>query len=173
MRVRILRRRQGRSRDSSLQKGDLKYVILDLIKDKPRHGYDIIKEIEKRSHGLYKPSPGVIYPTLQMLEDMGYASATERDGKKVYSMTEQGQQFLDERREVTDEVKKQIRFLWSFKNSDMLGILLEELYTLESLLLDRKLRNIDVDKMQRIHEVISQASQAVDNILREEAEIEE
>lgn len=172
-RVRILKSGRGWSKGSSLQKGDLKYVILDLMKDKPRYGYEIIQEIEERSHGLYKPSPGVIYPTLQMLEEMGYASATEQDGKKVYSMTEQGHRFLEERKGVTDEVKNQMKFLWSFKNSDMLEIVLEELYTLESLLLDRKLRNMDVDKMERIRAVISQAGQAINNILREEVEIEE
>lgn len=81
-------------RESSFQKGDLKYVILDLIRDKPRHGYEIIRELEEKSHGLYTPSPETVYPTLQMLEEMGYASATERDGKKIYTITEEGLKFL-------------------------------------------------------------------------------
>jgi DNA-binding PadR family transcriptional regulator len=70
---------RSRRRESSFQKGDLKYILLDLIKDKPRHGYEIISELEERSHGFYKPSPGVIYPTLQMLEEMGYASSAEQE----------------------------------------------------------------------------------------------
>src|SRR4030065_703220 len=73
-------------RESSFQKGDLKYMLLDLIKDKPRHGYEIIRELEEQSYGFYKPSPGVIYPTLQMLEEMGYARSTEKEGKNVYSI---------------------------------------------------------------------------------------
>jgi DNA-binding PadR family transcriptional regulator len=84
---------RGSRRGTSFQRGDLKYVILDLLKDKPRHGYDIIRELEERSYGFYKPSPGVIYPTLQMLEEMGYASSTEQEGKKVYSITKKVSSF--------------------------------------------------------------------------------
>ena len=67
---------KGPWRESSFQKGDLKYVILDLIKDKPRHGYEIIRELEEMSHGLYTPSPGAVYPTLQMLEELPETSET-------------------------------------------------------------------------------------------------
>ena len=76
------------------QKGDLKYVVLSLLKDKPRYGYEVIKALEEKSHGFYAPSPGVVYPTLQMLEEMGYASSAERDGKRVYTITEEGSKFL-------------------------------------------------------------------------------
>ena len=52
------------------EKGDLKYVILDLLKDEPSHGYEVIRKLEERSRGFYSPSPGSVYPTLQLLEDM-------------------------------------------------------------------------------------------------------
>ena len=87
------RYRRGRWQESPFQKGDLKYVILDLIKEKPRYGYEIIRDLEERSHGFYTPSPGVIYPTLQMLEETGYTSSAEQDGKRVYTITEEGRQF--------------------------------------------------------------------------------
>ena len=90
------------------QKGDLKYVVLGLIKDKPRYGYEIIKALEEKSHGFYTPSPGVVYPTLQMLEEMGYASSAERDGKKVYTITEEGSKFLAENVDLANEVHKQM-----------------------------------------------------------------
>jgi len=67
--------------------GDMKYVILELVKDKPRHGYEIMKELEERMHGCYSPSPGTVYPTLQLLEDEGLVKAKEVDGKKVYEIT--------------------------------------------------------------------------------------
>ena len=66
-------------------RGDLKYVILDLLKDQPRHGYDIIRALEDRMGGQYRPSPGSVYPTLQMLEDLGYVTSSQQEGKKVYS----------------------------------------------------------------------------------------
>jgi len=70
------------------EQGDLKYVILQLLEEKPRHGYEIIKALEERFGGMYSPSAGTVYPTLTLLEDMGYARVTvEEGGKKVYSIT--------------------------------------------------------------------------------------
>ena len=85
--------------------GDLKLVILRLLDEKPRHGYEIIKELEERSGGRYTPSAGAIYPTLTMLEDLGYAVATpEEGGKKVYAITEAGRAHLAEHRPLVDEL---------------------------------------------------------------------
>src|ERR1700749_714038 len=73
------------------EQGDLKYVTLRLLEDKPRHGYDIIKELEGRFGGSYAPSPGTVYPTLTMLEDLGYARVVpEEGGKKIYEITDEG-----------------------------------------------------------------------------------
>lgn len=87
------------------EQGDLKLVILRLLDEKPRHGYDIIKELEDRSGGRYTPSAGAIYPTLTMLEDLGYAIATpEEGGKKVYAITDAGRAHLAEHRPMVDEL---------------------------------------------------------------------
>ena len=75
-------------------RGNVKFAILELLKEKPRHGYDIIREMEERSGGVYSPSPGVIYPTLQALEDQDYVKSLEQDGKKIYSITESGIPYL-------------------------------------------------------------------------------
>jgi DNA-binding PadR family transcriptional regulator len=75
--------------------GDLHFVVLHLIAEKPRHGYEIIKAIEETVGGAYTPSPGTIYPTLTMLEEQGYATVEASDGgKKLYSVTEAGQAYL-------------------------------------------------------------------------------
>jgi DNA-binding PadR family transcriptional regulator len=157
---------QGPWRESSFQKGDLKYVILDLIKDKPRHGYEIIRELEELSHGMYKPSPGAVYPTLQMLEEMGYTSSTERDGKKIYTITEQGRQFLVEQKESADEVRSHIKHHWSFKNIGRMAMMMKEYHALEHLL-SRGLRSLDADKIQRICETLTRAYQDIESILEE------
>jgi DNA-binding PadR family transcriptional regulator len=81
-------------RGSYYGRGRVKFAILELLKEKPRHGYDIIREMEERSGGVYSPSPGVIYPTLQALEDQDFVTSTEQDGKKVYSITEAGLAYL-------------------------------------------------------------------------------
>ena len=84
-----------RGRGGVFEKGGIILVILDLLKEQPRHGYDIIRELEDRSGGLYSPSPGVVYPTLQSLEDRDLVSAAEEGGKKIYSITDAGMTWLD------------------------------------------------------------------------------
>ena len=81
-----------------MRRGDMKYLILDVLKDGPRHGYEVISELENRFRG-YRPSPGSIYPTLQMLEEGGFVTGQEVEGKKVYTITESGLKFLAERSE--------------------------------------------------------------------------
>jgi DNA-binding PadR family transcriptional regulator len=84
--------------------GDLRYLILKLIADKPRHGYELIKAIEEALGGAYSPSPGVIYPTLTMLEDLGYTAVSAEGNKKLYTITPEGQAFLDENKAQVEAV---------------------------------------------------------------------
>ncbi len=75
--------------------GDLRYVLLHLIAEKPRHGYELIKAIEEQFGGMYSPSPGVIYPTLTLLEELGYLQPEIAEGtRKLYSITDEGTAFL-------------------------------------------------------------------------------
>src|SRR5438552_5860473 len=89
--------------------GDMKYVILRLLRDKPRHGYEVMKELEERLHGCYSPSPGTVYPTLQWLEDEGLVVARDVEGKKVYEITDAGRKFLEEHRDVVDDIFERVR----------------------------------------------------------------
>jgi len=84
--------------------GDMKYVILELLRDKPRHGYEIMKALEQRMHGCYSPSPGSVYPTLQLLEDEGLVKAREVEGKKAYDITADGMKFLDQHQDVVADI---------------------------------------------------------------------
>jgi len=152
-------------RGASFQKGDLKYIILDLLKDKPRHGYDIIRELEELSYGFYKPSPGVIYPTLQMLEEMGYASSNEQEGKKVYSITEEGLKFLEDQSNIADGVRRQMKHKWSFKNIGRMVMIMREYHELEELL-NSGFRSLDADKAEQIRQILSQAYQEIESVLR-------
>jgi DNA-binding transcriptional ArsR family regulator len=71
-------------------RGDVRAAILHLLGEGPMHGYQIMQELEERTDGLWRPSPGAIYPTLQQLEDEGLVRSEEREGRKVYSLTEEG-----------------------------------------------------------------------------------
>jgi DNA-binding PadR family transcriptional regulator len=75
--------------------GDLRLVLLALIAEQPRHGYELIKEIEQRFGGTYAPSPGSVYPTLTLLEELGYVRATAAEGaKRLFEITDEGRAFL-------------------------------------------------------------------------------
>ncbi len=84
-------------------RGDVKYAVLELLQERPMHGYEVMRALEERSGGFYAPSAGTIYPTLQMLEDRGWISSSEVDGKKVYSITEDGKAALADRQKAESE----------------------------------------------------------------------
>lgn len=104
--------------------GDLKYVILQMLAEKPRHGYDIIKELEERFGGWYTPSPGTVYPTLTMLEDLGFARTTpEESGKKIYEITGLGLAHLKEHQPTVDEIFAKVAdFGGAFLSEGMMSI---------------------------------------------------
>jgi DNA-binding PadR family transcriptional regulator len=100
---------RGRARGSRigrfLEHGDLRFVILGLLAEQPRHGYELIKELEERTGGAYRPSPGVIYPTLALLEDEGYIRpAAGESARKLYEITDEGRKALEENRAGVDAV---------------------------------------------------------------------
>lgn len=89
------RRRGGGRR--LFESGELRLVLLTLIAEQPRHGYDLIREVEARAGGAYAPSPGVVYPTLTLLQDMGLIQeATEGAGRKLFTITDAGRAHLAE-----------------------------------------------------------------------------
>lgn len=95
--------RGGRGRRRMFDSGELRLVLLALIEKEPRHGYDLIKAIEDMTGGGYAPSPGVVYPTLSLLEDTGLIASVETDGaRKAFRITDAGVAELAEKREETD-----------------------------------------------------------------------
>jgi DNA-binding PadR family transcriptional regulator len=93
-----------------LEHGDLRFVVLALLSEQPRHGYELIKELEDRTGGTYRPSPGVIYPTLSLLEDEGFVTQANPDaGRKLYEITEAGKKALEANRPAVDAVFARIK----------------------------------------------------------------
>ena len=101
--------RGGRGRRQWFGAGDMKYVILKLLRDKPKHGYEVMKDLEERMHGCYSPSPGTVYPTLQWLEDEGLVVSRDVEGKKVYEITDTGRAFLDEHKDTVEDIFDRVR----------------------------------------------------------------
>jgi DNA-binding PadR family transcriptional regulator len=102
-----------------LASGDLQLIILALLSEKPRHGYEIIKQVEEHSSGTYSPSPGMVYPALTYLEEVGYADSQSEGTKKLYRITESGTTYLNQNRggveETLDELARFGRKLAQFQ----------------------------------------------------------
>lgn len=162
------RRRGGPFRGGRMfEQGDLKYVILQLLAEKPRHGYEIIKELEERFAGSYAPSAGTVYPTLSLLEDLGYASVTLEDGgKKVYAITDAGRAYLEENKGAVDDIFERIaEFGASFLSDGMrdinraMGSVGKATYASASSYFR------DPEKVKQVREVLERAAKEIDGIL--------
>jgi len=155
----------GRSR-RIFEQGDLKYVILRLLEEKPRHGYEVIKELEDRFGGAYSPSPGTVYPTLTMLEDIGYASVgADEGGRKVYSITDAGRAYLAEHSATVDSIFERIaKFVEGFFDEPMME-LNQAMRRLGRAAYTRASRDMtDAERMRRIREILDRASAEIEKL---------
>jgi DNA-binding PadR family transcriptional regulator len=102
--------RHGRGGDDTMRpgrilgQGDLQLIALALIAEQPRHGYEIIKVLEEKTSDWYSPSPGIVYPTLTYLEEVGYVTAQSEGAKKLYTITQEGRGHLEANRDLADTV---------------------------------------------------------------------
>ena len=158
--------RGRRKHGHPFHKGDLKYIILDLIKGKPCYGYELMQILEERSHGFYSPSPGTIYPTLQLLEDLGYLNAVQQDSKKIYNITAEGINFLAEQKDLADGIKKQMKHFWDSDNRDDIEEMMRVFHDLKHLL-GQEVRRTDSEKLGRIQAVISKTCDDIKEILKQ------
>jgi DNA-binding PadR family transcriptional regulator len=150
------------------EQGDLKYVILQLLDEKPRHGYEIIKALEERFAGAYSPSAGTVYPTLQLLEDMGHATvAVEEGGKKVYSITDEGRRYLAENRSAVDDIFERIAdFGSSFLSDSMMEVnrAFKEVGRATYSTATRHAR--DTELMGKVRDILRRAAGEIDELTR-------
>lgn len=139
-----------------MRRGDIKFHLLEILKETPRHGYEIISELEKQSGG-YRPSPGSVYPTLQMLEEGGYLTSEQIESKKVYTITIEGLKLLEERGETRFEANPQMEQAFEVRKS---------LMKLGAAVMDG-VRDGDEETVRRIAEIVNQARRDVYSILAE------
>lgn len=153
----------GRAGERMFARGDLKYLILDVLRERPMHGYDVLRTLEDRFGGFYAPSPGAVYPALQMLEDMGYVTSTVHEGKRVYVVTDEGRRFLEQGREVLEGLERRFqdwRCLWAPAY--------RELWELAQVLRrPGPWSRPTPEQLRRVREAIARARQEVEAILRE------
>ncbi len=148
------------------RKGDFKYVILGLLKDKSSYGYEVIQALEKRFHGFYAPSAGVVYPTLQMLEEIGYVTSSQQNSKKVCTITEEGKKFLSEQEKVAEEIKHRVHNWWNPESYAQIHEVMHELGELGYIMAHQS-RKADAETLHKVRDIIHKAKGEIEAILKQ------
>jgi DNA-binding PadR family transcriptional regulator len=106
------------------ERGQVRYLVLDALVAQPRHGYEVIQAIGEKSRGAYKPSPGVVYPTLQMLEELGHTRTVAQGDRKVYEITDEGRRDLNEHAaEVAEFYEGNVDYGWDHYADDVAQVM--------------------------------------------------
>ncbi|MEP9357515.1 PadR family transcriptional regulator [Sphingomonas sp. KR3-1] len=145
---------------------ELRLVLLKLIEEQPRHGYDLIKEIEERSGGAYAPSPGVVYPTLTMLDDMGLIEEAKSEGaKKQFAITADGSAHLAERAEEVAALFERLQQLASVRERADGGPIRRAMGNLRTVLQERLAgESVDADVLHNVAEILDEAARKIERL---------
>lgn len=161
------RKRGGPRGGRIFEQGDLKYVILQLLAEKPRHGYEIIKELEEKFGGAYAPSAGAVYPTLSLLEDLGYATVTPEDGgRKTYTITDEGRRYLEQNRSSVDDIFERIAELGASFLSDGMTEINRAMAGVGRAAYGPAGRYFrDKEKVAKVREILERAAREIDEVV--------
>jgi DNA-binding PadR family transcriptional regulator len=145
--------------------GELRLVILSFIAEKPSHGYEIIKGIEEQMGGSYVPSPGVVYPTLSLLEDEGFATVNAEGGKKLYTITDAGRAELEGNKARIDQLLGRIRQVGEAFGSGRTPQVMRAMHNFK-LALKMRFAQGDMtgDQIKRVAEIIDKAAKEIESI---------
>ena len=145
--------------------GELRLVLLLLLEGQPRHGYDFIREIEERTGGAYSPSPGVIYPTLTLLEDVGQIEQAASDGaKRLFAITAEGAAYLEERREEATAALARLDALGAEASKVDSGPVRRAMQNLETVLKQRLSGPQDKDVLFNVAELLDDAARKIERL---------
>lgn len=159
-------RGEGRGRRRMFDGSELRLILLKLIEETPRHGYDLIREIEERTGGAYAPSPGVVYPTLTMLADMGLIEEQQAEGaKKVFAITTAGQAHLTEHEEEVEALFARLSDIGSMRARGNGGPVRRAMGNLKTALGERLGReDVEGDTLHQIAAIIDEAVQKIEKL---------
>ena len=159
------RGRGGRGKRRMFESGELRLVLLKLIADQPRHGYDLIRAVEEMTHGSYAPSPGVVYPTLTLLEDMGLIEEKKgKSARKLFAATAEGEAHLAEKAEEIAALFERLEGVGSDQRKAGGAPIKRAVGNLLSALWHRATRD-DMDEA-RLHEIAAILDEAAQKIER-------
>lgn len=145
--------------------GELRLVLLKLIEEQPRHGYDLIREIEERSSGAYAPSPGVIYPTLTMLDDMGLVESKAEGARKAFAITEAGSAELKEKAEEVAALFERLAALGEHHARTTGGPIRRAMGNLRAVLQERLAGSeVDPETLHEVAAILDEAAQKIERL---------
>ena len=146
--------------------GELRLVLLKLIADEPRHGYDLIRQIEELTGGSYAPSPGVIYPTLTMLDDMGLIEAQQSDSaKKLFAITDAGRTELEANQEIVEAALARLTAVGEETQRTDSASVRRAMGNLRQVLMNRLGdRDLDTTALNDIVALIDEAAQKIERL---------
>jgi len=158
--------RRGRRSRRMFESGELRLVLLKLIADEARHGYDLIRAIEDMTGGEYAPSPGVIYPTLTLLQDMGLIEEAPGEGpRKAFQATEEGRKHLEEREEEVEALFERLRDLAPREGSSAGPAIGRAVKNLMTALRHRIGRDaLDDELLHEIAAILDEAAQRIERV---------
>jgi len=155
-----------RDRGRNVPKGFIRWMMLGLLQNEPRHGYDIIRLLEERSWGLYRPSPGLVYPRLKELQNEGYLTSKEEGGRKIYTITDKGLSFLQESVSTIENIEKYMDEAWNIDNQPEWLKVLRDIMVL-STLVSAHAWALDREKIEQINDIVKEANRKVEAIVTE------
>lgn len=156
---------RGRTRRRMFDGGELRLVLLKLIADEPRHGYDLIREIEELTQGAYAPSPGVVYPTLTLLEDMELIAEERSEGaRKQFAATEAGQAHLAERAEEVAALLARLTELGESKARNESTSVRRAMGNLRQVLMDKLSGELEPEQLHEVVALIDEAAQKIERL---------
>jgi DNA-binding PadR family transcriptional regulator len=154
----------GEGRGRLFDAGDIKLVILKLLAEQPSYGYQLIKTMEQRLSGGYAPSPGVIYPTLTMLEEEGLATSSSENSKKVYTVTQEGLAYLEANKERIDELFARLEETGRGFERGRSPEIMKAFMNLRGAVGARVSRDLKPEQIRKITEAINAAAKAIDEL---------
>lgn len=145
--------------------GELRLVVLALIAEQPRHGYDVIREIEERTGGAYAPSPGVVYPTITLLAEMDLIAEQESEGaKKIYGLTDAGAAHLKEQEEQVAALMERLRAIASVLARTDGGPVRRAMGNLRTVLQQRLSADVADETLHDVAEIIDEAARKIERL---------
>ena len=163
------RRRSWRPTGRFFGPGEVRLALLSLLGERPQHGYELMKQLEERSGGMYRASAGTVYPTLAQLQDEGLVLSDSRDGKRIYQLTETGREELEQSAEAIEDIWQRTEQIGDWSEAfdpEIAELVRPALRLLRTVVKVAARRGDDPEVVDRVREILERAKQEIGELRR-------